>query len=72
MIYTQQNKKVTFIYPFASGEWEPPVGSPCLTVRPGSIYLDINRMALSPETAQALAEALLHAVEVSQRGRDGT
>lgn len=69
MIYIQQ-LQAAFIYPFAGEGLDPAVASSCLIVRPGAVQLDLDKMILSPEMAQTLAQALLYAVEMAEKGRE--
>lgn len=61
--------KETRIYPFLSPKEKPTALMGCITIYAnGLIQLDeFNKMTMSADIAQALAEALLHAVEVAKK-----
>lgn len=77
MIYTQEGENVfgqpddkVYIYPFAKEGIDPAFHNNRLIVRPGSVQLDLERMIVSVEHVQLLIEALLHAVEMAEGGRE--
>ena len=65
---TYLKKDEAYLYPFANESQPLALARNCIIVQGERIVLDFDRVSLSAEEAERLAEALLHAVEVSRKG----
>lgn len=60
---------VTFVYPFVLPDGEPNNSEKLIVWPDGTILVSLGRPMMSAENVRLLAKALLHAVEVSQKGQ---
>lgn len=65
------DNEVTRIYPFAPVDGEPGIGAEFIIVYPNKTLRHVrsHRAVMTTEMARTLAEALLHAAEIAEKGR---